>query len=267
MRTVRHVMSVVGTRPNFMKIAPIVAELAPAAGRVRARARPHRPALRRRDVASLLRASSASASRTTSSASARARTPQQTARVMERLEPVLLERERRTSCSCPGDVNSTLAAALVAAKLGIPVGARRGRAALFDRTMPEEINRILTDAIATCSSSTRPRRASNLLREGAPGSAIHFVGNTMIDTLVAMRERIAALGRARAAHGLDARATTCVVTLHRPALVDGPLLADAMARARRRRPRACRSSSRSTRARAARDRGARARRPAPGAAR
>jgi UDP-N-acetylglucosamine 2-epimerase (non-hydrolysing) len=92
--------------------------------------------------------------------------------------------------------------------------------------MPEEINRILTDAISDPLFIHSPEARDNLLREGARPEAIHAVGNTMIDTLVAMRPRIEALG-SPAAHGLD-NGSYVVVTLHRPALVDGPLLADAV---------------------------------------
>ena len=102
--------------------------------------------------------------------------------------------------------------------------------------MPEEINRVLTDAISDLLFIHSPEARDHLLREGRPAEAIHDVGNTMIDTLVAMRDRIAEVGSA-AAHGLTP-GDYLVVTLHRPALVDGPLLADALARARGGRARA-----------------------------
>jgi UDP-N-acetylglucosamine 2-epimerase (non-hydrolysing) len=150
---------------------------------------------------------------------------QQTARVMERLESVLLE-VRPDIVLVPGDVNSTLAAALVAAKLNIPVGHIEAGLRSFDRTMPEEINRIVADSLSQLLFIHSPEARDNLLREGADESAIHYVGNTMIDTLVAMQPRIEALG-APAAHGLE-EDSYIVVTLHRPALVDGPLLAEAI---------------------------------------
>jgi UDP-N-acetylglucosamine 2-epimerase (non-hydrolysing) len=150
---------------------------------------------------------------------------QQTARVMERLEPVLLDVQPDVVV-VPGDVNSTLAAALVATKLGLPVGHIEAGLRSFDRSMPEEINRIVTDSLADLLFIHSPEARDNLIREGADPASIHAVGNTMIDTLVAMRPRIEALA-APAAHGLEI-GSYLVVTLHRPALVDGPLLARAM---------------------------------------
>ena len=150
---------------------------------------------------------------------------QQTARVMERLEPVLVEEEPDVLL-VPGDVNSTLAAALVASKLGIRIGHVEAGLRSFDRTMPEEINRLLTDRLADLLFIHSPEAHDHLLSEGAPEEAIHYVGNTMIDTLVLMRPRIDAI-RASESHGLPAGGYL-LVTLHRPALVDGPLLRDAV---------------------------------------
>ncbi len=150
---------------------------------------------------------------------------EQTARVLERIEPVLVETEPDLVL-VPGDVNSTLAAALAAVKLGIPIGHVEAGLRSFDRTMPEELNRILTDAISDLLFTHSPEARGNLEREGAIGE-IHEVGNTMIDTLVRLRPAIDALD-APARHGLKP-GEYVVVTLHRPALVDGPLLADAFA--------------------------------------
>jgi UDP-N-acetylglucosamine 2-epimerase (non-hydrolysing) len=151
---------------------------------------------------------------------------QQAARVMERLEPVLLEVEPEVVL-VPGDVNSTMAAAIVAAKLQIPLGHVEAGLRSFDRTMPEEINRILADQVSDLLFIHSPEAVDNLVREGCAPDRIHFVGNTMIDTLVAMRGRIEAQ-HAPERHALEP-GRYLVVTLHRPALVDGPLLADAMA--------------------------------------
>jgi UDP-N-acetylglucosamine 2-epimerase (non-hydrolysing) len=150
---------------------------------------------------------------------------QQTARTMERLEPVLLEAQPDVML-VPGDVNSTLAAALTAAKLSIPVGHVEAGLRCFDRSMPEELNRTLTDSLSELLFIHSPEARTNLLGEGVREAAIHDVGNTMIDTLVAMRDQIEALD-APAAYGLE-RGGYLVVTLHRPALVDGPLLAEAI---------------------------------------
>jgi UDP-N-acetylglucosamine 2-epimerase (non-hydrolysing) len=117
-----------------------------------------------------------------------------------------------------------MAAALVAVKLGIPVGHIEAGLRSFDRTMPEETNRIVADAVSDLLFIHSPEARDNLLREGRPESNIHDVGNTMIDTLVAMRERIESAG-APAEHDLEP-GSYLVVTLHRPALVDGPLLGE-----------------------------------------
>ena len=223
-------MSVVGTRPNFMKIAPIAASSRAAADafeHVLVHTGQHYDDAMSRG---LLRASSASASRTSSSTSAPGTHAEQTARVMERLEPVLASSASPTSCSSPATSTRRSPPRSSRRSSGSASATSRPGCARFDRTMPEEINRHRHRRdLATCCSSTRPRRASNLLREGAPASAIHAVGNTMIDTLVAMRPRIDAAG-APAAHGLT-RGGYLVVTLHRPGARRRPA-------ARRRRSRA-----------------------------
>jgi len=152
---------------------------------------------------------------------------QQTARVMERLEP-LLEELQADLVIVPGDVNSTLAAALTAAKLQIPIAHLEAGLRSFDRSMPEEINRIVADALSDLHLIHSPEARENLLREGIHESSIRAVGNTMIDTLVALRRRPEVLC-APGAHGLVKQAYL-LVTLHRPALVDGPLLGAVLAR-------------------------------------
>jgi UDP-N-acetylglucosamine 2-epimerase (non-hydrolysing) len=146
---------------------------------------------------------------------------EQTARVLERLEPVLRD-ERPDLVLVPGDVNSTLAAALAAAKLGLPLGHVEAGLRSFDRTMPEELNRVLTDRLSDLLFTHSPEAPENLRREGVTGG-IHEVGNTMVDTLVALRDRFGE----PAGHGLRPGAYV-VVTLHRPSLVDGPLLAETL---------------------------------------
>jgi UDP-N-acetylglucosamine 2-epimerase (non-hydrolysing) len=145
---------------------------------------------------------------------------------MERLEPVLLEAEP-DAVLVPGDVNSTAAAALTASKLLLPIGHVEAGLRSFDRTLPEEINRIVTDQLSQLLFIHSPEARDNLLAEGCPEAAIHDVGNTMIDSLVAMRPRIEGYG-APEAHGLE-RGAYLVVTLHRH-WVDGPFLAEAMTR-------------------------------------
>jgi UDP-N-acetylglucosamine 2-epimerase (non-hydrolysing) len=222
----RKVLSVVGTRPNFMKMAPIAAELArrpEAFEHMLVHTGQHYDAVMSEIFFAELGVGEPDVRLDVGSGTHAV----QTARVMERLEPVLLD-AAPDLVLVPGDVNSTLAAALVASKLGIPVGHVEAGLRSFDRTMPEEINRVVADSISDLLFIHSPEARDHLLREGADANAIHDVGNTMIDTLVAMRERIAAAGVA-AANGLTP-GSYLVVTLHRPALVDGPLLADAIER-------------------------------------
>jgi UDP-N-acetylglucosamine 2-epimerase (non-hydrolysing) len=151
---------------------------------------------------------------------------EQIARVLERLQPVLAE-ESPDLVLVPGDVNSTLGAALCADKMGIPVGHVESGLRSFDRSMPEESNRIGTDHLSSLCFLHSEEAIENLRAEGVGDERMKFVGNTMIDTLVALEGRI----RARdAGASLGVRpGAYLLVTLHRPALVDGPLLAEAMA--------------------------------------
>jgi UDP-N-acetylglucosamine 2-epimerase (non-hydrolysing) len=142
---------------------------------------------------------------------------QQTAEIMRRLEPVLLEASV-DGVIVVGDVNSTVAGALVAAKLGIPVIHAEAGLRSFDRTMPEEINRVVTDAISDLLLVTEESGRANLLREGKSEDQISMVGNLMVDSLqlhleTALRSKVKdRLAISRERFGL--------VTLHRPANVD-----------------------------------------------
>lgn len=146
---------------------------------------------------------------------------QQTARVMERIEPVILERHPQWVVVV-GDVNSTMAAALVAAKLAPQIGCRVAHVEAglrsFDRAMPEEVNRVVTDSISDLLLTTSAEAATNLEREGIPPERIKFVGNVMVDSLLFQlgRSRDTAV-RERA--GIDSRPFV-LVTLHRPSNVD-----------------------------------------------
>jgi UDP-N-acetylglucosamine 2-epimerase (non-hydrolysing) len=150
-----------------------------------------------------------------------------TARTMERLEPVLIE-ESPDLVIVPGDVNSTLAAALTAVKLGIPVAHVESGLRSFDLTMPEEVNRIVADRFSELLFLHSEEAVANLRTEGIPDERMHMVGNTMIDTLVALEDRFRAAGAA-ARLGVEP-GSYVLVTLHRPALVDGPLLPETVAR-------------------------------------
>lgn len=171
----------------------------------------------------------------------------QTGLVMERLEPVVVD-WKPDAVVVVGDVNSTLAAALVAAKLHVPVAHIEAGLRSFDRTMPEEINRVLTDDVATWLFASEPSAVVNLRLEGHPDEQIHLVGNVMIDSL----ERFLPAARrsgALAAYDLLAGAPSgdaaparpfALVTLHRPSNVDDAVrlaaLAGALAEIGRRVP-------------------------------
>ena len=221
----RRILSVVGTRPNMMKIAPIAAELARRGGEFE-HVLVHTGQHYDREMSEIFLEELGVGEPDYLLSVGSGSHAQQTAAVMERLEPVLLEAEPDVVL-VPGDVNSTLAAALTAAKLRLPIGHVEAGLRSFDRTMPEEINRIVADQFSQLLFIHSPEARDNLLAEGCAEAGIHDVGNTMIDTLVAMRERIEARG-APERYGLE-RGSYLVVTLHRPALVDGPLLAEAMA--------------------------------------
>jgi UDP-N-acetylglucosamine 2-epimerase (non-hydrolysing) len=128
-----------------------------------------------------------------------------------------------------GDVNSTVGAALAGAKLGVPLAHVEAGLRSFDNTMPEEINRRLTDQLCDLLFCTSPEALGHLAREGRPDSAMHLVGNPMIDTLLANLDKFDAAA-ARAAYGLGDRRYV-VATLHRPANVDSPERAAELVRA------------------------------------
>lgn len=151
----------------------------------------------------------------------------QTAEVMRRLEPIV-EGARPDRVVVVGDVNSTLAAALVAVKLGIPVAHVEAGLRSFDRSMPEEINRVVTDAVADDCFTTEPAANENLAREGVSASRIHYVGNVMIDTLFRFQAR-ARRSRILETVGVAERGFA-VLTLHRPSNVDDTATLSALLR-------------------------------------
>ncbi len=120
-----------------------------------------------------------------------------------------------------GDVNSTLAAALAAAKLARPVAHVEAGLRSFDDTMPEEINRRLTDSLAHLLFTTSPEAIGHLGREGVPSDRVHFVGNPMIDTLLARMDQLDP-SDFRTEHDLGEAEPYTIVTLHRPVNVDDP---------------------------------------------
>jgi UDP-N-acetylglucosamine 2-epimerase (non-hydrolysing) len=219
------IVYVVGTRPNFVKTAPVIAALRariPAGRHAIVHTGQHYDRLMSEVFLDELGVPAPDYMLEVGSGSH----AQQTARVMERLEPVLTE-ERPDLVIVPGDVNSTAAAALTAAKMQIPVAHIEAGLRSFDRTMPEELNRIVTDQLADQLFIHSPEANDNLHAEGVPAERIHLVGNTMIDTLVALEERFRSVA---AAGSLGVEPGSFVlVTLHRPALVDGPLLSETIA--------------------------------------
>jgi UDP-N-acetylglucosamine 2-epimerase (non-hydrolysing) len=143
----------------------------------------------------------------------------QTSEVLKRFEPIVLE-QKPDCVLVVGDVNSTLSCALTAVKLGVPVAHVEAGLRSFDRTMPEEINRLMTDVISRWLFVTEKNGIENLRREGIPEERIFLVGNVMIDTLLACRERAeesTILGQ----WSLEDR-PYAVLTLHRPSNVDDP---------------------------------------------
>ena len=142
----------------------------------------------------------------------------QTAAIMVALEQAFLEL-RPALAIVYGDVNSTTAAALVAAKIGLPLAHVEAGLRSFDMTMPEEVNRRVTDILSDLCFVTSPEAIAQLAREGVPADRIHFVGNPMIDTLLANLERF---DPARQRAALSLVGPYAVATLHRPANVDDP---------------------------------------------
>jgi UDP-N-acetylglucosamine 2-epimerase (non-hydrolysing) len=211
------IVNICGARPNFMKIAPLMRAYAahPAVEALLVHTGQHYDErmsglfFRDLDIAPPhinLEVGSASHAR-------------QTADIMTRIEPVLMQ-HKPDWLVVVGDVNSTIACALVAAKLDIKVAHVEAGLRSFDRTMPEEVNRLLTDAISELLLVSEPSGLQNLRREGHPPERIHFVGNVMIDTLRACSERAQQSGILER-FGLTAGRYN-LVTLHRPSNVDDP---------------------------------------------
>ena len=217
------VICVVGARPNYMKVAPIIrafAALRPAMPTLLVHTGQHYDPLMKDRLFVDLDLPAPDVNLAVGSASHAV----QTAEVMRRFEPVIDQYGAR-AVLVVGDVNSTLACALVAAKRDIPVVHVEAGLRSFDRRMPEEINRILTDQLADVLYTSERDAAANLLREGIAAERIEFVGNVMIDSLRASLGRAVPPAASLAAAGLDAGAIANgygVVTLHRPSNVDQP---------------------------------------------
>ena len=220
---VGHILCVVGARPNFMKIAPIMRAFAQSDSPLEARllhTGQHYDAAMKHAFFDQLHIPEPDIDLEVGSGSHAG----QTADIMKRFEPVL-DASPPAAVLVVGDVNSTIACALVAVKKGIPVihveaGLRSG-----DRQMPEEINRVLTDQLSELLFTTEASAEDNLVREGISRDRVHFTGNVMIDTLLYNLEYAVPAATSLTAAGLDPDATGDgygLVTLHRPSNVDDP---------------------------------------------
>ena len=211
------ILNVVGARPNFMKIAPLIKQMRqyPDIVPVLVHTGQHYDATMAGQFFEELQIPEPDIALGVGGGSH----AYQTAEVMKRLEPVL-EQTQPHLVVVVGDVNSTLAAALTAAKLQIPVAHVEAGLRSFDRSMPEEINRLVTDSISDYLFVTEQSGRDNLLREGVSEDKIHFVGNVMIDSLEAFRRQWQD-SDIRDRLGLQ-KGTYGVVTLHRPSNVDAP---------------------------------------------
>jgi UDP-N-acetylglucosamine 2-epimerase (non-hydrolysing) len=208
---------VAGARPNFIKLAPVVRAIRDR-GRLAARVvhtgQHYDPAMSQ-VFFDQLRIPAPDVHLDVGSGSHGA----QTARILERYESCLLA-ARPEATIVFGDVNSTAACALAAAKLQVPVAHVEAGLRSFDRSMPEEINRVVTDALADLLLVSEPSGVENLAREGVPPARVRLVGNVMVDTLLAEIGAARAL-RVASAMGLEPRGYG-LVTMHRPSNVDEP---------------------------------------------
>ena len=211
----KKVVHVVGARPNYMKIAPLMAALAPVGGlrQILVNTGQHYDEAMAKGFIRELKLPMPDRDLEVGSASHAV----QTANVMARFEQVCLD-EKPDMIVVVGDVNSTMAAALVGAKLLIPVTHVEAGLRSFDRGMPEEVNRVVTDRIADLLLTPSRDGDQNLLREGVDPKRIRFVGNIMIDTLF---QHLPSAGLDRIADRVKvADKQYAVLTLHRPSNVD-----------------------------------------------
>lgn len=218
------ILCIVGARPNFMKMAPIMlalGDLEPKLTLSLLHTGQHYDVSMNHQYFEALGIPEPDINLEVRSGSHAA----QTAEVMCRFEPALDEK-KPSAVLVVGDVNSTLACALVAAKKGIPVIHVEAGLRSFDRTMPEEINRVLTDQISDLLFITERSGRENLLREGIAENRIRFVGNVMIDTLRRNLERAIPVSRILKDAGhesfLYGHDGYAVLTMHRPSNVDDP---------------------------------------------
>ena len=208
-----HILHVVGARPNFMKAAPVCRALSARSG-VR-QTLIHTGQHYDNNMSDIFFSQLSMPAPDVNLEVGSGSHARQTAEVMRRFEPIVVER-KPAMVVVYGDVNSTMAAALVCAKLRIPVAHVEAGLRSFDRTMPEEVNRLVTDQLADLLFSHCEDADTNLWREGVSPGKIHNVGNVMIDSLI----RFLPLTERHKVNGLPER--FALVTLHRPSNVDDP---------------------------------------------
>ena len=219
------VMCIVGARPNFMKMAPILRALAdhvPPIAALLVHTGQHYDQDMSGQLFTDLGLPLPDINLDVGSGSHAV----QTAEVMRRFEPVL-DAHRPSCVVVVGDVNSTLACTLVAVKKGVPVAHVEAGLRSYDRQMPEEINRVVTDQIADRLYTTERSAEGNLRSEGIPAERVIFCGNVMIDSLLAHRNHARSAADTLRAHDIDPLVLEHpkgygVVTLHRPSNVDDP---------------------------------------------
>ena len=209
------VLNIVGARPNFMKIAPVMREMNRRADEFEPRlihTGQHYDQKMSETFFDELGMPKPDVDLGVGSASQAV----QTAKIMIEFEPVVL-REKPDWVVVVGDVNSTIACALVASKLGVKVAHVEAGLRSYDREMPEEINRVLTDSISDLLLTPSPDGNENLAKEGIPESKIKLVGNVMIDTLL---HNVELAKRSEVRTKLGITDEYVLVTLHRPSNVD-----------------------------------------------
>ncbi len=210
------ILNVAGARPNFIKIAPIIKEMKRYPNKI-APLLVHTGQHFSREMSKLFFEDLMLPEPDFYLASGSGSHAAQTAKIMQRFEKILLK-TKPDLVLVTGDVNSTIACALCAAKLNIPVAHVEAGLRSFDRTMPEEINRVLTDAISDYLFITEKSACRNLLKEGISKDRIYFAGNVMIDTLLS-HKKLADNKAVLKTLGLGKR-NYAVLTLHRPSNVD-----------------------------------------------
>jgi len=220
---IHRILCVVGARPNFMKMAPIMAafDALPGIEAKLVHTGQHYDVAMNHQYFQALGIPDPDINLEVGSGSH----AQQTAEVMRRFEPAL-DDVAPAAVLVVGDVNSTIACALVAAKKGVPVIHVEAGLRSFDRAMPEEINRVLTDQLSDLLFTTEESGRANLLNEGVADERIHFVGNVMIDTLRLNLPRAVPATQIAADAGRPGFAANgfAVLTLHRPSNVDDPAI-------------------------------------------